>query len=1839
VFGTGRLFVDEITGYSWEAVTATNVHTDLMVVDYFTVENAVKATGGPNSHFVHVHAPITFNVGSIDVTSKTVDISSYGQNVALNGANITLSAAGDFIVNSVDFSMVSSGDINGVVGGTFGTYGTVANIQSIGNMTFGATTDIQLTSQDRILLNADVISFDTQNFVLQSEESNIFLSSTVSTTFASLTGNVNFQAGSGLQFGSSHGPVNITGDNMFAEAETFVLSGRSYSEFFLDGNLDFETQSIAGDIWFYTERIFFDAYNLDVDTVLTTDSTTAFESAGNFQMRSFGFSASADDIVVLSVRAIRETAGNDIFYVSEDSTSILAGGKFFYGGQDVVFTSLDEHVSLLVNGIAFVNSMNNDVVMDSPVVLQYLGNNIELYASNLFEIQTRYQILRADTVDFYSFTSMFFNAVNAFFDADQAGFVSHELTQWQVGGDVLYNTQLGDIDLSSTGDIDMINSANVFQSANSITYEVVSDAYVQMQTTTITAGEDIKIETFGELYVSASGDISFVATDDIKVESDNFHMLSGNLNIATADDIVFRAKNSGGFDITANTDFIWTANDEINFSAQGNVQVTSQFGQTITNDDQFNIFTRNLALSFQTGSFQADSVFFTAPEIFSFLPGDISATGEIQLLGGTISAGTSDGVFQLDTADMTDSPTGSETLQSGDLLQVIADTYTHLTASQDITVESDFDKDLTWVGINSMDLSTSAGDFTIDSANVVLQAANGYTATAPTQNYDASKKFSVEATSTVEFDSGSMTVTGFGETIFGAENAVVISLTPGNALTLTANKLLDILMPYGGIDTVVTTHAAMSAADIKLYASLWNSVQQDLSVITTDMEFYFDTIELNFHSMSLDAVNVYLTAERVLDFTVSDAIDVLTDTVTFKGGDVFFQGGDSISLTTTTTGDITVGSLASTTANPNYDIFSIKAGGDFSGTANTYSLILTGREEFQHVGLWLEAGGSLTFGTTVGDFRALTDNGVYITGTNNIDSTSVLNHDFIADNQIAVYAQGNNVNSIDIEATLSTEWRAEISGMTFRASSTVSFLAGDIDLVSKLDISLQSLEDSLTTSDISFLSTGPGDITFTGNDMSIHAGRNEEYTSDILVTVNSDTGLCSTALYDVGKDILIRALGDQVANQGLPQVAFNGGSAAATGATYVVKATNQIEMFPSGAGKVTTLTQGELFMNAAGELTLGSGANRLELRSLGGQLLFNANRDYVVQAGGVNGAVMTSVTNDVTLEATTGNYESYADGTIDVASEGVLSVTAGTDMWFNSTNPWGGIDLLGDNLQVDTQGGAANADLTFKGQNVMVSADAVAIDAAAINFGQKNVYAPQLVAHVSNWDVEAAGDVDLTTSNDDYIHTTSGAIAVTAIGGATLTSGGSASFFATDPDDGSLTAHAVSSLTGTAALFVETELGSGSSLLRADGGLMFLKSSGSKTGNGFLTHTRNDIQFDSVDLIQTISGAAKYTTGTGKYAITTDLLSTSATATFDSDDALSFTSVTKTSVQTTVANSRIEVTTEGVNGDIEFGVASLTVASSNNFFIVADKVVERGLSTTYAARGTNTGKILFDASDLISWVSQKGDISATTSDDMFFQATGENSRLALSSSNLLMNTNRDITFDTQPAEDGSIFFTWGTTSTTPATVSFRADDWIVDIDGDVTVTSPGAFQFTSGGAFETSAGGYSEVISEKSIIMSSTAVGNIGDLHYITENAAVKITSGQTSQISAGSFGLQGSLTSNTDTLDVTVRGNGTATTSDRLSFTTNVGDTSFSAPSGTLSMTASTQVSLAATGITNGNGYLDFVAGTDLTLTSTHAGGDIHFDTIGCHFGAPHLNFLATGTDPEKGYIKISMI
>jgi len=1840
VFGTSRLFVDEITGVSWEAVHATNVHTDLLIADYFTVDNGVTADAGSESHYVSVHAPIVLNVGTLNVTSREVDILSYGQNVAFHGQSVDLSASGDFTINSVDFAIVSSGDITGNVGGTFGSFGTIANIKASNNITLAASGNIHLSSSDRIFLQSDLVSFDVRNFQLNSAESNVFLSATVNTTFASLTGSLSFTAASGLSWGSSHGLTSIEADYMKLSAENFVLSGRSFAEFNTKTDLLFQTESIAGDIWFYTERILFEALNFDVDTVFTFSSNTVFESAGNFQMRSNGLSTTGDDIVVLAVDALRETAGGNINFSAENSTSILAANRWFYGGADIEFESRASYLSMLVNGEILVNAVNNDIIMDSPLVLHYLANNIDISASDSLQIESHFEILRASTVDFYSFTSMTFNAVNANFDADNAGFASHENTLWTVEGNAQYTTLKGDIRLISSGDIEIRDSANHVQvSQGSTEYTSQTNSYVNVQTTSISSGEDIKFDTLENLYISAADSVTFVALDDWDTTSDHFHFLAGSLTAsAPTGDVTFRAKNSGGFDITANTDLTFNVVDELNFAAQGNVAITTQFGQNIVNQDTLGIYARNVAMSFHNGQFFVpDDTVFTVPEFFSFIQGEIGATDDIRFFGDDdVKVGTLGGIYSVNTFDYEESVNGDIVMQSANLLHLAANVQ--ISGSGDnIFVESDTDKDLVMTAGTDMFMESFDANVNIDSSNIVMEASNVLQFNSPFESYTADKRFSVDSTGSASFTSqgGSINIHGFGELLYGAENDVTIDFPfPGGELQVTANKVLDFFI-NGVIDTGVTaSKASLGANDVKFYLDTWTSDQRNLFVQSTDTELFFDSISINLQQLTKHGYDVSLTAERVLSFDVSDVIDVVTTQVTFAGGDIYVQGGSSITLTTTTTttGDISLGSTKSTTANPNYDIFSVQ-GQDFTGTSPYFTMFASGREEFQHVAIWLSAGGSTTYTTTVGDFETRADNGIYFKGTNTIDSTSVTNnHDFIAGGQIAVYAQGANAATIEVQSVLSSVWQSLQSGMTFRAFSTASFQADFIDLISNLDISMQSLEDSVSNSDISFLSTA-GDITFTGNDMSVHAGRNEEYTSDILVVTNSKLLACSVAAYDVTGDITIRALGDQVANQGTGQVNFNGGTSGKD-STYNVLATNRVEMFPSGLFRLTTQNQGELHMDATGELTLGSGANRFDMRSLQGLVNFNSARDWLVQAGGVNGQVLATVTDAIALTAGV-NYESYADGTIQVAAGGALSVTATTDMWFNSTNPYGGVNLFGVRYLAEATGSGVNADLTYVGQNVWYDvSDTVNIDSPIINFGQANVFSPQLVAHVSQWNVLADGNIDITTSNDNFIHQGTNGIDISATVSGTITAGGAIGFYATDPDDSLLSLDAFAALSGTAALFVEAELGSGDSLLRADGGLMFLKSSGSKNGNGILIRTRNNVEFNSVDLVQTFSNAngAKYTTGTGVFDITTDFASSSQSLTITSDNNFIFSSTSKVDVNTQLSNSRIELTTEGVNSDIEFGVTDVVVGSGDDFFVIANKVVQRAGDNQFIARGSNSGKIIMSASDLITFGSQLGTIQAKSADDIIVEATGEDSLFGMSADNLNFNTPHAITLGTEPAEGGSIRVTWGDQTGTFAITSLN---WDVDLDGDATVTTPGSFTFAAQNDFETSAGGYSDVTSENAISFSSSAqAGNVANFYFTAEAANIQINSALTSTIAAGAFGAPGSILSNTQSIDVTVRGNGTASTSNRLSFTSTSGD-AYIAASGDITETAYSSVDLAATGTSSGTGFIEFL-GNDISVTSTHAGGDIHFDTVGCHFGAPALSFLATGTDPEKGFIKI---
>lgn len=1162
---------------------------------------------------------------------------------------------------------------------------------------------------------------------------------------------------------------------------------------------------------------------------------------------------------------------------------------------------------------------------------------------------------------------------------------------------------------------------------------------------TLTAGNDVS--PTGSI-TSTSGDITLNATNDVAATGD-ISSGTGAIDIDAGNDIATTgtiSSTSGDIDLNAGNDVVATGDAS---STSGDIDVTAANDLTMLAAQTLESGTGSIDLAATAGDI-------TLGRVESGFSGAGDAITVDATAGAILDADTDS---SLDVVATNDSVALSAATGIGST-NAIETSSNALAATSDAGNVQVANTGTGPVTLTDLSVTTGAGNATFTNTGGTLDIVS-----ASTNNgaIDISNDAAITAQS-VTANGGNATLVATG----GNLTATSVSST-GGSVSLTTNTSGNVLVDDVDATTTITINSAgeiirtgstnpnLQAATIDLDAAAGIGIADAIRLAATAISADTLTGDVQLTNSSASAVNVssLTTTTGALIFTnsgggtltIADAetdtgditIDqsgnhlVVTDAETLTSGAVSLSvdsgnltvtdlttGGDSdATLTTTTSGDIFVGSIA-----VGGGLASLNAAGaiDDATAADNVADITADRV-------------TLVAGTDIGQGA---NGAVDIVAATRVDADTSASGGDIAINAptgdlpVGVITTGGTTGDVDLTANAAgaSIYDADLTdpAITNVISQSLSLYAansiGDIDNFA--DRTGNALEVETATLSLVRVDEDGGEVYVTlSGDADLGSGTVTLGGANAVEAILTATGDldASGATLNLSNDDLFLAAGDVLT---IPTTLANtGGSLGLEGTTDIVGA---------GASRNLTLTATDLIFTSGNiaditlnttidSLTATVDANNLTVVETNGLTVNDATAttgdvDITTSAGDL---AATSVTagNDVTL----GAAASLSTGTIDATGTATLSATAG-----NLTAIDGASLVTADTLDASASG------------SIGTSVTPYATDVANMTLassGTGGIYVSENDGVTITSATNADGDIDITTGGD-MVATT-----VTATSGnVDLDSGGSLASTNISSGAGNITLNAATtSNTGTVSA-------TNGNIDITSGGDMVATTVTATTGNldldsgGSLTSTTINTGSGTVTLeAATTSTTGTVNSGNGDIGITSgsDMVATTVTAT-DGDISLdSGGTLTSTTVTTADGSVDLQAAGEIITGTVEANDASgdethnVTVATTVGDVTISSMVADNLASVTSAGA-------IVDGSG-----GETANITATRAN--LFAQTGIGSS---SNPNFGDAEDIDLVVDTVQAESTSGSIQLSDTGNLAIAKVSTTGDVVLDVAGDIT---------------------------------------------------------------------------------------------------------------------------------------------------------------------------------------------
>mmetsp|Transcript_19757 Transcript_19757/g.75744 ORF Transcript_19757/g.75744 Transcript_19757/m.75744 type:complete len:2306 (+) Transcript_19757:106-7023(+) len=1792
-----RLFVDKLSGYHQELVSAEDVDSDLVRTTLMIVETGVDINS-LDDHVINTVGSIRLDGTELDFTATdSIDISSFGGNVRFAADTVSVSADQGGVVSSTEATVHA--DTLSLTYDTFDVDGADPTIRSLGDIDFNGTS-LNMDAADTVGMIASTIDMSFGGaFSSSSGQSNLRVTAGKAASF-SASQSMTITGQSGVDVISFHDELALAstlGDASFS-GENAEIRGLHTIGLVAAGDTTYSAQTIET----ASDSVQFVAGD---DLAFTSDGSVMLAANGHALVAGADLNANAVNINVNSA--------SDLVFISGVGNMDLLAGADFSGSGDLVHVHAGDDLAVS-SGAALLVSSGYELNIDSSeddVIFTASTAGLTLTATEMASIYSaegtftlQSDDLAVNFEDEARFAaennlSFFSDGSISFASNDDFEVLSHNGVQFQSAQDLTLvgNTESNfgssrhffvnsATDTSFSGAFDLTAFSNYVATANSMDFSatnnlnVVSEGDVVLDASGTVTVDSAASDYAGRFVVfgANTGDIDFIS-QDMNLETRIKLELSAGNNVAI----------TGAGDLTISTallDFSGEATG-VTVEAGSNFDISGSGGQ--------------LYSSTSGNTLETDIMQLSGSDVFSvFQETDVDATS-IQFSGSwTFEAATArDGTVFLDGDDLDFQMDDDFDFFGG---SITIDIETFAWDSGFLFLESGNGQDTTIDGASELDInggdliasmpyiSFNADDLTLTVASDAQFTASEGTISVSTATSTALDGQNISVTADNTFSTGLMSGTeGVSFQVIGdmaqAFGASFVQTASGS-ITYTATE--DLSMNF--VDDATTT---ITSRTLGTYESLGGPTS-----ILSDEDQVYDGVDTDV-TVTVDMIangdEVNYISRGLVRFDTGTAFEAfVVGNHNVIGGDIVIEAGTDIIYNVDS---LSFGGVPPTEENPSDGTVTVESGDEtifsFGGLAEMFA---SGNNPYidEAITMMAEAG-TVNFlaNNAVNGLEFNGNNGVNITTTTSAVTShqGVLFHartgSFIGESS-SIAPIGLTLASVGHDAvtqSFSTRVQADLASVVVHASDDVDFTAGFFQFSG--------------AAGASFVNYDSGDMTTQANTatLTFNAGGN------FIASAGEGMDLDATDFVTTtGGDLFIHSLSTEDA------IEFAGSSPASATAGTDIDVVGGFYAYPSGehsvqAGTATVTTGTQDF----GGIKFGSKTGSTEF-DYTQDMTFTAGGHVSYLGGGVDGHVDFLAGGITTMTAGQNYIVDSAQSSI-YNVDGSTTITAATDATFSSDSETEGISHVAtDDITYTANLPAGATDgITVLSHYIVADVDGEYIfDALEWTVGENNQpHNPVFLANVGGWEQTSVGTAQYTVANNEF-SMLSVETEITTGANVLLTSGGDQIYHTTWATgvvgDGLLE---LTSANGQVAFVADNTIEAETSTGEFSATTIAIQTQGNSPSSNVVMQSKCNIEFVG-DVEMDVQTNAHFVTGAVDFRAD-DITVSSSAGTFDisSDHDASVSSTGGDFVGVTQANNaHIEVQTLGENSDIT--VASLTgdvvlTSASDAEFIGDSTLVAGSSSLTLEATSANNGKIQMQGSGEVR-VAGAGS-SFNSADDLYLDAIGEDSTFRVEVGDVLNTAaTEELHFDNNPGEGGSIIFRFENAPLVTdgsAIATIGGDSWNVDIDGDFLVQTVGDFAFSTNDEFDITIGGYTDLHTEEGSVETQNA-----DLVVESNAASIRFLSGGEFDVgTTGSLDIvaEDGFTSN-------VRGN---RTSNELLFI--IDDISIDSEN---SVTVAAYDSL----IAFSDNYMNFRAVNSIDMLTDFPGGDITFFAPRMEIDAEHI-------------------
>lgn len=1719
-----RLFVDKISGYHQELVTAQDIDTDLLRTTLMVVGAGVDMTSDED-HVIDTVGSIALDGTDLTITAtNNIDIASFGGNVRFAADSVGVSANQGGVISAVEATVHA--DSLSLSYGTFDVDGADTTIRSLGDIDFNGT-NLEMDAADRVGIIASTVDMSFGgDFSASSDQSNLRVNAGKLASFASsqsmsITGQSGVDVISfhdDLALSSSLGDATFTGENVEIRGLHSIgldaIGDADYTAEFINTNSD-SIHFVAAD------EVNFEA-----------ESGVTLAANGHALVSGSALTAQAEDITVNSAR--------DLVFLSGGSIDVSAGGDFGASAA-TIHASAGDDLTVTSAGALSINSgyqvnINSD---HDDVIFSASSAGLTLDGSDLVSLYS----------DEGTFTLQA-DAFNVQFE-DSATFQAENSVRFFADGDMTFNTESFDVDsqaavaLQSTQDITfsgdsfrVLSSRDIsLAAANTVTVDA-DDFNVAAQTTVQASADSMSVDLDDELIMDSEGDVALRSNGDFDLDVNDNADFEARFLVVGSEDSDVHFDSALDVDVDTRVSFEALAGSEVTIDAPSVsmnaflFDVSSDADSvvvTVSNDADMTGVGGQLYTSTGGNTLEAEDITITADDVFSIFQETVVEATTINFNGDS---------WEFSAAIDRE---GTVTINSGDL-DISSFSGNFIGGQIDIDITNQF----TWTSVDLLIQSGNGQDITNVGDTSITFNGGSVTAVMPFITYEA----------------GSMAVSGDASSLTAAAGSILVSTatttTIGSGVDFTASASA----PFStGLISGANGVTLNSLADMfQVFGSSFvQNASGDITYSGTNLSM--DFVDASTITVTTDSRATYSSPAGPVTFTtnvdqVYDGTDtdvVVTRDMTHSGdeinfisrGLVSFDAGTSLSATVAGDhnvlgGDIVVdasvdliynvaslsfGAPPPVESNPNDGTVTVDAGDSSTFTfGELVQMAASGNNPYvdEAITMLAESGNAQFLANS-----AL--NGLEFNGNNGVNVTTTF-ATVTSQQGVLFHARTGSFiaegfgDDPDVLTLVASDHDVVTPGFSLRAqadlASIVTHAHDDIDVTTG-NFEFSGLEGIFATN----YDSGAMTHQVTGASYSQTSGGNYVASAGERFFVDSGADVSLT----MGGDLFVHSLFDD-AGPSTDAIEFDSRSPAPTAGT-AIDVTGGFYGYPSGTQSTTTATPGFATTITAGQLDYGY----LKLGSKSGAFQISAGNDLdmtsaghiSVLAGGVDGHVHTNADGDSTITAGADFIVTSAADSQFINDDG-LTVQATRTATFSSDSETEGISQVGDNMSfISNLPAGATDGISVSGHYVVMRGDdAVLFQAPEWTIGENNQqHNPVVLVNADGVDQTTVGTAQYTVANNLF-SIESESTELSADSNVLFTSGGDQVFETTwatgVAGEGLLSLEAANGqVTVNADNTIEAETATG----HYEANVINIITQGNSPSSNIVMQANYNINIVG-DVDMDVQTNAHFVTGAVDFE-GDDMTLTSSAGTFDitSDHDIDVISTADdVTITTSANNAHIEMQTLGDNSDITLTSGEDTVlTAAGDAEFIGDSIRATGGDTlVLEATSTNNGKLQMAASGETR-ISAATGLNFLGGDDIYFDAVGEDSTFEMDIGNgIAVSAGEELHFENNPGDGGSIIFRSEDLTTaidgTPITSSVNGDNWTVDMDGDFLVETQGEFTMTAGTEFDITVGGYTDIFAtaatiaaeDSSVFIESNAasirfasqsfVGLGGDIVFVAED-------------------------------------------------------------------------------------------------------------------------------------------